>query len=152
MTKLLTTKFLLVDDDEDDAVMFCEEVTLIDPVMKCYKAENGQQVFELLSQYRPDKPDVIFLDINMPIMDGWECLRRLKQDLDYRHIPVIMYSTSSARRDVDKAYELGALTFLTKPENMRELSNILHVVAKTPHDSLLIELQSFNSVKMRKAG
>ena len=152
MIKLLMTKFLLVDDDEDDAVLFCEEVTSLDPVMKCYKAENGQQVFDLLSRYRPEKPDVIFLDINMPVMDGWECLRRLKEDSDYRHIPVIMYSTSSARKDVEKAYNLGAFTFLTKPESMRELSKILHVVAKTPQQSLLNELQSFDSVKMKKAG
>jgi CheY-like chemotaxis protein len=141
---------MLVDDDEDDADLFCEEVASLDPAMKCYKAENGAEVFDALARLRPDKPDVIFLDINMPVMDGWECLRRLKNEPAYSQIPVIMYSTSSARQDVDMAYSLGALAFMSKPEDMHELSNILGVVAKTPQDLLLNHLKSFKSIRTRK--
>lgn len=150
--KHLPTRFLLVDDDEDDALLFREAVGQLGPVMKCFIAESGEKVFEVLSQHHSAQPHIIFLDINMPIMNGWDCLERLKEDPEYRHIPVIIYSTSSAKQDVDKAYNLGALTFVTKPEDFKELTKILHVVAKTPHDKLLGQLRHFGSVKMKKVG
>lgn len=116
--------------------------------MECHTAENGVELFEFLSKYYPDKPDVIFLDINMPIMNGWECLRKLKDNSVYKSIPIIMYSTSSARRDIDLAYKLGVQLFLTKPEDFRELSSILKIVATSSQDSFARELKGFKSVKM----
>lgn len=144
--KVLKTKFLLADDDLDDASLFCEALSEIDPALKCYTVENGRQVFEFLS-HQTDKPDIIFLDINMPIMNGWDCLRKLKADSDLKSIPAIMYSTSSSKKDIDMAYNLGALAFLSKPEEFDELSSILKTVAITPHDSLIQRLSTFKSVK-----
>jgi CheY-like chemotaxis protein len=146
--KPVKTKFLLADDDADDASMFCEALTAIAPVMECYTVENGRQVFEVLSKSQIGSPDVIFLDINMPIMNGWECLKKLKDSSTYRHIPAIMYSTSSAKNDIEKAYSLGASLFLTKPEDFRELRKILEIVATNPHDSLLNHLGGFDNVKI----
>jgi CheY-like chemotaxis protein len=145
---LLNRKFLLADDDADDANLFCEALSGIASVMRCYTAENGVALFELLSSQYPEVPDVIFLDINMPIMNGWECLKRLKSSTDYQSIPIFMYSTSSAKKDIDMAYGLGAMLFLTKPEDFRELAQILEVVATSSKDSLLRELKGFKSVKL----
>jgi CheY-like chemotaxis protein len=139
---------LLADDDADDANLFCEALTRIAPTMKCLTVENGRQAFELLSEHQAEPPHVIFLDINMPIMDGWECLRKLKENSDYQHIPVIMYSTSSARKDIEMAYNLGALLFLTKPEDFHELCEILKIVATNPQEDLLASLRRFESVKI----
>src|SRR5688572_8199538 len=100
---LVKTKFLLADDDRDDASLFCEALSGIDPLLKCYTVENGRLVFDFLS-CGADKPDVIFLDINMPIMNGWDCLKKLRADPDFKNIPVIVYSTSVARKDIDMAY------------------------------------------------
>ena len=116
--------------------------------MECHKVENGREVFEFLSEHLADKPDVIFLDINMPIMNGWECLKKLKDHSAYRAIPAVMYSTSSAKKDIDLAYRLGALLFLTKPEDFRELCKILQIVATNPQESLLTLLGGFESVKL----
>lgn len=142
------TKFLLADDDADDADLFCEALHRIAAVMKCYKVENGQQVFRFLSEGSTITPDVIFLDINMPVMDGWECLKKLKDNLNFRSIPTIIYSTSSAKRDIDLAYRLGASLFVTKPEDFNELCKILEIVASNPHESLLGRLNGFPNVKL----
>jgi CheY-like chemotaxis protein len=146
----LKTKFLLADDDADDAQIFCEALCRIATVMQCYKVENGREVFDFLSEAetRIGKPDVIFLDINMPIMNGWECLKELRSNPNYSSIPAIMYSTSSAKRDIDLAYSLGASLFLTKPDDFRELCTILEIVATNPLDSLLNHLRGFGSVKV----
>ena len=81
-------------------------------------------------------------------MNGWECLRKLKESPGYQSIPIIMYSTSSAKKDIDMAYSLGALLFLTKPDNFKELSTILEIVATCSPESLLSRLREFQSVKV----
>jgi CheY-like chemotaxis protein len=141
-------KFLLADDDADDANLFCEALAGIGSTIECHTAENGLELFELLSRHDTYKPDIIFLDINMPIMNGWDCLKKLKDSSNYKNIPIIMYSTSSAKKDIEMAYSLGALLFLKKPVDFRELSNILEVVATSPGDSLLSRLKAFQSVKV----
>ena len=145
---LLKTRFLIADDDPDDAQLFCEALCQIAAVMECYKVEHGREVIDLLSGNHISKPDVIFLDINMPVMNGWECLKKLKGDTTFRSIPTIMYSTSSARKDIDLAYSLGASLFLTKPEDFRELRKILEIVATNTQESLLTHLRGFESVKV----
>ena len=145
---LFKRKFLLADDDADDAYLFCEALNQIVSGIECHTVENGLELFELLSRNNTDKPDVIFLDINMPIMNGWECLRKLKDSPNYKSIPTIMYSTSTAKKDIDMAYSLGAMIFLTKPEDFRELSEILEIVATSSQDSLLSQLKGFKSVKV----
>jgi CheY-like chemotaxis protein len=144
----LNRKFLLVDDDADDASLFCEALTRIAPVIECHTVENGLKLFEWLSTLDADKPDIIFLDINMPLMNGWECLQKLKDTSNFKNIPTIMYSTSSAKKDVDKAYSLGAQLFVTKPDDFSELSKFLQVVATSSADSLPSQLKGFNNVKV----
>jgi CheY-like chemotaxis protein len=143
----LKTKFLIADDDADDAGLFCEALCQIANSMKCFKVENGREVFDFLSDSETGKPDIIFLDINMPIMNGWECLKKLK-DSDFKTIPTIMYSTSSAKTDIALAYSLGAALFLTKPEDFEELRKILQIVATNPQESLLTHLRGFDNVRV----
>lgn len=137
---------MLVDDDADDVASFCEALEGGSTSIEFQTAENGIGLFEILLTYRPD---VIFLDINMPIMGGWDCLRRLKSSLEYQRIPVIVFSTSSAKRDIDMAYSLGALLFVTKPEDFSELSDILRIVAKGLQDAEINSLKEFKSVKAK---
>jgi CheY-like chemotaxis protein len=119
-------KFLLTDDDRDDREMFSEALASIAPDIVYHWAEDGQQALQLLAS--DDKPDVLFLDINMPVMNGWELLHKLKKDNNYNDIPVIIYTTSSEQRDKEIAKDLGALCFVTKPDNFRLMKSILKVV------------------------
>jgi CheY-like chemotaxis protein len=149
MTELLKTRFLIADDDTDDAGLFCEALNQVAPrKMSCLKVENGEELFEYLCHEGRPMPDMIFLDINMPVMNGWQCLKKLKDDHTWKDIPTVMYSTSSSRRDIDLAYELGAMLFVTKPEDEVELRGILEVFAKNSEESLMTELKKFSSVKM----
>lgn len=129
-------KFLLADDDSDDSELFCEAVNEIDESIVCYLAADGGEVLEKLEDKTFDVPDVIFLDINMPEVNGWECLKALKSQPAYRRVPVIIYSTSSAERDIQKAYDLGAAYFLTKPDNYNVLKRFIGQVVQNIHGNL----------------
>lgn len=135
---------MLVDDDADDAAIFSEALSAVVSPKEFHTAENGLKLFEVLSKHTPD---VIFLDINMPKMGGWECLEKLKNSSKYNHIPVIMYSTSSAKKDIAMAYRLGALLFITKPEEFKELSNILEIIGTGLQPAQISRLAQFTSVR-----
>jgi CheY-like chemotaxis protein len=81
-------------------------------------------------------------------LSGWETLRKLKDDTEYNNIPVIMYSTSSSRKDIEIAYGLGARLFITKPEDFRELSKILEIVATGLGEEQISRLKEFASVRV----
>lgn len=121
-------KFLLTDDDRDDRELFSEALASIDPGIQYHWAEHGSQALDLLKNRVIDKPDIIFIDINMPVMNGWELLNELKSDSTYQDVPVIMYTTSSEPKDKKTALDLGALCLITKPDNFRSVKSILQVV------------------------
>ena len=123
--------FLLADDDSDDAELFGEALTGINPRVEFYHVENGKRLLEFLSSKQDRKPDIIFLDLNMPEISGWQCLTRLKNETVYKDIPVIIYSTSSNPLDKKTAIELGASGFLTKPSNFKLLVKLLNIIAST---------------------
>lgn len=126
----MAVRILLVDDDIDDRDIFCEAINEIAPIVACDYATNGKDALVQLASAQPALPDLIFLDINLPVINGWQCLSTLKQTESLRRIPVIMYSTSSYDRDKQMAKELGALTFLSKPSDFEELKSILTKVAE----------------------
>lgn len=115
---------LNVDDDLEDREFFCEALREIDPSVTCLIAGSGMEALSLLHEQVP-LPDYIFLDINMPIMDGKQCLRALKNIPELNAIPVIMYSTSTDTREIRECYKLGAEDFLIKPHSYDKLVNDL---------------------------
>lgn len=127
---VMAKKFLIADDDIDDREMFCEALEAVAPGSVCYSAPNGRRVMIALTEGEIALPDIIFLDVNMPLMNGWQCLSKLKEAEAYKHIPAIMYSTSSHPEDVERAQRLGALCFFTKPSDFNELKKCLALVAE----------------------
>lgn len=114
---------LIIDDDADDR-FFMEQVFKTDsPTTRLYLAESGQQALDRLVLLHP-APDVILLDLNMPGLDGFDVLEQLKQSSPHRHIPVIVLTTSEAPADQERAYQLGASGFLTKPTTQQGLSQV----------------------------
>jgi CheY-like chemotaxis protein len=125
----MTTKtFLLVDDDSDDTELFTEAIEAVDASVRFYSAADGREALDKLSAKAINPPDIIFVDINMPEMNGWQLLHRLKGDQDLKDIPVIIYSTSSQLKDIKTASASGALCFFTKPTSFVHLKKILEVV------------------------
>ncbi len=142
--------FLLADDDADDTELFCEALEGIDPSIICYCATDGKKVLEILQNETLKKPQVIFLDINMPGMNGWECLKQLKDNKAFKHIPVIIYSTSIRQKEADQALDMGALCSFVKPTYFKDLKEILVVLATNMNGSILEAVSHFNAITSKK--
>ncbi|OQP44552.1 hypothetical protein A4H97_09275 [Niastella yeongjuensis] len=134
--------FLLVDDDIDDIIIFQDTLKKVDDKIGFFYVNNGKDAIDLLTDNVPNLPSLIFLDINMPRMDGKECLQILKQDARLKHIPVLMYTTSSQSADIEETMMHGAMAFITKPWGVNELKKLLSVIAHTPVAKLPTALQS----------
>lgn len=117
--------FFIVDDDPDDQELFIEALQGIDEHCKCITAFDGQAALQELFNGMPQMPDFIFLDLNMPRMNGKQFLTEIKKNNKTRHIPVIIYSTSSEKKDIEETAHLGAAFFLQKPNKFDELSRAL---------------------------
>ncbi|MEI6946826.1 response regulator [Paraflavisolibacter sp. H34] len=116
--------FYLVDDDADDASIFEEVLLEVAPAACLQWAKDGEEALELLRAAEV-LPDLVFLDLNMPRLNGMECLKQLKSESRLQEIPVIMYTTSSQAKDIEEALLTGALCFITKPSSMKGLRDIL---------------------------
>lgn len=116
---------LLVDDDADDAHLFQEALNEADPAAVYYWASGGKVALDKLSNGEVSTPRLIFLDINMPQMNGWELLSHLRAHPVYQSVPVIMYSTSSHPTEVKRALTLGAVGFCVKPDDYEHLKKML---------------------------
>jgi CheY-like chemotaxis protein len=115
------------DDDADDREIFCEVMEEINPAIKVVLGKDGVETLKILSVQK-DLPDLIFLDINMPRMDGIECLFKLKSDDRLKGIPVIIYSTTSNKSDKSKIALLGASDFILKGNSFERVKESLHKV------------------------
>ena len=142
MTKY--ARFFLVDDDADDVSIFKETLREVNPSIEFISAGDGHAALESLKRLQNDLPDIIFLDLNMPKMDGKECLAQLKRDTYLKNIPVIMYTTSCQSKDIEETMLKGAICFITKPSNIRELKNILHSISKNVHNNLEKSLRALS--------
>ena len=121
-------RFFIVDDDVDDQELFIEAVNKVDKSIECISASNCEEALQILKSGKIAVPDVIFLDLNMPRQNGKQCLVELKKTAHLSNIPVIIYTTSSEKRDIDETTRLGAAHFLTKPNKFDELCKALSFV------------------------
>jgi len=118
---------LLVDDDVDDQMLFQDAIREIDASIKVETAMNGVDALKVLS-VNEIAPDYIFVDLNMPLMNGIQCLQEIKKLPDYAHVPVIIYSTSSYERDILQTINNGAFYYIVKPFSFQELCDKLRKV------------------------
>ncbi len=118
---------LNVDDDLDDIEIFCDAVRAVDASIICLVARSAEEALKILNS-DIELPAYIFLDINMPKVDGNTCLREIKKDARLREIPVVMYSTHTRTTDIEAYREMNA-GFLLKQNSfnalVRELEKVL---------------------------
>jgi len=140
---VLTRNIFLVDDDVDDQLFFTDALKEIDSGISCVIANNGKEALEQLKKLS-DLPEILFLDLNMPFMNGYECLSKLKNETRLSKIPVVIFTTSNDPRDAEITHQLGAEVFLSKPNEFsmlrRKLEKILALDFKG--DSQLISQYS----------
>ena len=118
---------LIADDDPDDLDLFKEALSEVNSVLVCDAVRDGKELLAWLA-HATKHPDVIFIDVNMPEMNGWECLSRVRALDKFAHIPIVVYSTSSARKDGRKAIDLGAVCFFEKPTRYGLIKDFLQVL------------------------
>jgi CheY-like chemotaxis protein len=117
-------KILLVDDDPDDQFFFRDALNETASHLKCIVANNGVEALTLL-EATDDTPSIIFLDLNMPMMNGFEFLQHMKANNNFKHIRVVIFTTSSNPADRKLSIELGAERFLSKTADFKLLKQTL---------------------------
>lgn len=105
----------LIDDDTDDQDLFIMALQEVDQGIQCRIASTGIEALDMLQKENTIVPDYIFLDVNMPKMNGIECLAEIKKISHLQKVPVIMFSTSSDKNIIKASKELGARDFHEKP-------------------------------------
>jgi CheY-like chemotaxis protein len=110
----------LIDDDNDDQEIFTLALREAAPSYHCVTAKDGIDALEKLRGGDLD-PDCIFLDLNMPRMNGKLCLKEIKGELRLSNVPVVIYTTSSEIREKEQMLAMGASGFITKPAVIQEL-------------------------------
>jgi CheY-like chemotaxis protein len=118
---------LFVDDDIDDREFFIDALSYVDPAITCVLAKDCEEAISILQHLDPP-PDYVFLDINMPSMDGRGCLKLLKGDETLKNIRIVMYSNTSDQNLMEEYKTLGATYFLVKPPTFRSLCDSLSVL------------------------
>ena len=112
---------MLAEDDEDDFILFGEALGELKDVIRLEWVKDGEELLDVLKMNVADLPDIIFLDINMPRKNGFECLTEIRQDEHLKQLPVIIFSTSNDPALVSWMYNAGANLYLSKPTDFNEL-------------------------------
>lgn len=116
-----------IDDDEDDRDFFCTAMQEIDPNMECLFAKDGTDAIDQLTNTTL-VPDYIFIDMNMPLMDGRQCLAVINTIERLREVSIYIYSTSGSPKLVEEILAMGAKEFLIKPTSMNALEHLLREI------------------------
>jgi len=122
----LPLNLLLADDDVDDCLLFKEVLDELPILTSLNTINDGDELMKLLTKKSNTIPDVLFLDLNMPRKNGFECLSEIKSHQKTKHLPVIIYTTSLDPNIVSLLYEKGAHYYIRKPGDFLRLKNIIH--------------------------
>jgi len=120
---------LLADDDADDCLFFREVLAELFPSVNFTAVHNGEELMELLNKETVIIPNILFLDLNMPRKNGFECLAEIKLNSKLKAVPVVVFSTSVEQEMVNLLYNKGAQYFIRKPSEFAQLKKIiLHTI------------------------
>lgn len=119
-------KIFIVDDDNDDRELLVEILHEVGDDLDVQEFKNGQELIDALNECKDQCPDLVFLDLNMPILDGTSALKIIRETQGFKDIPIIaIYSTSSAQHDQEQTFNLGADIYVSKPTDFNILKDTL---------------------------
>ena len=140
MGKIMSSRsfsIILADDDDDDYDFFAEAIHSFAPQVTISRALDGADLVNILEASPAELPDLIFLDLNMPCRNGFECLGVLKTTEKWKNIPVIIYSTSAFADLVDTTFNLGANLYVQKPGDYGDIMKTVKKIFSINLHSLL---------------
>ena len=114
-----------MDDDPDEHLLFQDALKELPGSPRLVYARDGQQLMQLLKDDQAVLPSIIFLDLNMPRMTGFECLQEIRKSSALNQIPVVIFSTTSQTQAIDKVYEQGANYYIRKPNTFAMLKEVI---------------------------
>jgi CheY-like chemotaxis protein len=117
---------LLADDDIDDCHFFKEALAALPQTTTLTIVHDGDTLMNHLAENTERLPHVLFLDINMPRKNGFECLSEIKNDETLKDLPVVMYSTSGSKDKINILFNTGADVYIRKPANFAQLVQVIH--------------------------
>lgn len=128
-------RILIADDDFEDFLLIKNTFEANELNVHLSHVEDGQYLIDILKaqgKYNKfgDLPNLILLDLNMPRKNGFDVLKEMKENGQLKKIPVIIFTTSKTSRDIDKAYELGANCYISKPQTVDEWTEIIHILGR----------------------
>ncbi|WP_416673531.1 response regulator [Egbenema bharatensis] len=125
---------VVAEDNPDDRLLF-EEAWSEAGLAQLHLVNNGEELMDFLchrgnyaDSTQVSKPDLIVLDLRMPKKNGYEAIREIKAHPDLRTIPVVVLTTSTSESDVNRSYDLGACSYLSKPNSFEQLVELVKVL------------------------
>ncbi len=116
---------VLTDDDADDRLFFKEALEEIKIKIDVLYFKDGIELMDYLNKPDVRLPNVLFLDLNMPLKNGMECLKEIRSNSRLKDLAVAIYSTSSSDKDIEEAFVNGANIYIKKPNDFSKLKSIL---------------------------
>lgn len=121
-------KIILAEDDKDDQELFMEALDATKVPSEVTTVANGEELLSALKDPSEPKPDIVFIDINMPVKGGKEALEEIKSDTELKDIPAVMLSTSNHPSDIEETFNKGANLYIQKPSSFAGFILILKKV------------------------
>jgi len=121
-----TRHILLADDDKDDSILFQEILEELPLSTHLTKVSNGEQLMQFLNETKDQLPDVLFLDLNMPRKNGYDCLSEIKGSEKLKSLSVIIFSTAFEPQVISLLYKKGAQYYIRKPNSYWQLKSLIH--------------------------
>ncbi|MDB5258049.1 MAG: response regulator [Chitinophagaceae bacterium] len=122
---------LLADDDIDDRMLFSDAISDLKLPVDLQLVKDGAELMDYLLTSAIIMPEILFLDLNMPRKNGFECLDEIKNHPSLKDIFIIIYSTTESQKEIDDVFEQQANLFIKKPNSFTELKRILSHVLTT---------------------
>ncbi len=137
--KVTNKPILLVEDDQVDVMTVKRALKEIHVTNSVVNLENGEEALKYLRDPKSERPCIILLDINMPIMNGIEFLQVVKHDAKLKRIPVVVLTTSEEQQDKVNSFDLGVAGYMAKPVDYRQFVEVMRTidaywtVSEVPH-------------------
>lgn len=127
---LTVMNIVLADDDADDRFLFDEAISEIDVKTKLSLFNDGKALMDYLLLPDTALPEIVFLDLNMPIKNGMQCLKEIRANDKLKELCVAIYSTSSSEEDIENTFVNGANVYINKPNSFSALKKAIDKVLK----------------------
>lgn len=118
-------EILLVDDDQDDRSIFNDALSELKIETSLTMLEDGRDLVGYLEDPKNKRPDILFLDLNMPYKSGVECLKEIRAIQKFKDLSVAIYSTSNSEKDMEDTFINGANIYIRKPNDFTQLKKVL---------------------------